>query len=89
MNTSKLRIYMLQELGTNADIKATIHERSEFLVKANALDAAKNATLAALIETCKSPTEYVKALEEADKALAKGYIDLCKEYNINIENLSF
>ena len=33
--------------------------------------------------------EYVKALEEADEVLAKGYIDLCKEYNINIENLSF
>ena len=81
MNVSQIRVAALNKLaGSPASTTAYV----DFIVKANEFDLVKNKTLAEATATSKSTEEYLAIVEKAEQAQLEGYLELCKEYNLEI-----
>ncbi len=84
MNVSQIRTAALNKLaGTPASTQSTT-AYVDFIVKANEFDLAKNKALAEATATSKSTEEYLAIVEKAEQAQLEGYLELCKEYNLEI-----
>ena len=84
MNVSQVRVAALNKLaGTPASTQSTT-AYVDFIVKANEFDLAKNKALAEATATSKSTEEYLAIVEKAEQEQLEGYLELCKEYNLEI-----
>ena len=84
MNVSQIRAVALNKLaGTPASTQSTT-TYVDFIVKANEFDLTKNKALAEATTTSKSTEEYLVIVEKAEQAQLEGYLELCKEYNLEI-----
>ena len=84
MNVSQIRTTALNKLaGTPASMQSTTNY-VDFMVKANEFDLVKNKTLAEATATSKSTEEYLAIVEKAEQEQLEGYLELCKEYNLEI-----
>lgn len=81
MNVSQIRVAALNKLaGSPASTTTYVN----FIVKANEFDVVKNKALAEATATSKSTKEYLAIVEKAEQAQLEGYLELCKEYNLEI-----
>ena len=83
MNVSQIRAVALNKLAATPASTQSTTAYVDFIVKANEFDAVKNKALAAAVNS-KSTKEYLAIVEKAEQAQLEGYLELCKEYNLEI-----
>ena len=84
MNVSQIRAVALNKLAATPASTQSTTAYVDFIVKANEFDAVKNKALAAATVNSKSTKEYLAIVEKAEQAQLEGYLELCKEYNLEI-----
>ena len=84
MNVSQIRTAALNKLAGTPMSKQSTTNYVDFMVKANEFDLVKNKVLAEATATSKSTEEYLAIVEKAEQAQLEGYLELCKEYNLEI-----